>query len=124
MDWTLWLIAGGVILGFWILKRSGQISAELARRHLKEGAVVIDVRSAAEFGEGHLPDALNVPLGELADAMPRRVPDKNAVVLLHCLSGGRSAIAKSRLKALGYRQVFNLGSYSRAKAIVAQARLG
>jgi len=50
------------------------------------------------------------------------VPDKNQVLLLHCLSGTRSGIAKRQLKSMGYQNVFNLGSYGRAGKILGDAR--
>jgi len=53
--------------------------------------------------------------------LPRQIADKQQPILLHCLSGGRSAIALRQLKTMGYQQVFNLGSLSRAQQIV-QAR--
>ena len=87
---------------------------------MKNGALVIDVRSRGEFSAGHLPRAINIPLDEIAAAVPQRVPDKNQVLLLHCLSGTRSGMAKSTLKSLGYANVFNLGSYQRAGRVVAQ----
>lgn len=115
------LVIAGVAAGFVLLKRLGQIPAKAARAHLKNGALLIDVRSPGEFNSGHLPSAINLPLDEIAAALPRRVKDKNQVLLLHCLSGRRSGMAKSRLKSLGYTNVFNLGSYHRASHIVAAA---
>jgi len=44
--------------------------------------------------------------------------------LVHCLSGGRSAVAKMQLRRLGYRNVYNLGSLGRAKQIVDRFREG
>lgn len=120
-NWTPLLIFCGVAAVFFLLKRAGQISAAAARNHLKNGALVIDVRSPGEFNSGHLPRAINVPLDEIETALPRRVQDKQQVLLLHCLSGTRSAMAKSRLKRLGYPNVFNLGSLRRAHAVVGAA---
>ena len=57
---------------------------------------------------------------DLGDGVPQRVKDKNQVLLLHCLSGGRSGLAKRQLKKMGYTHVFNLGSYSRASQIVSE----
>lgn len=119
-NWPPILIAGGVIAAFFLLKRAGQISARDARAHLKNGALVIDVRSPGEFNSGHLSTAINLPLDEIETALPPRVKDKNQVLLLHCLSGTRSGLAKNRLKSLGYTNVFNLGSYGRAKSILQQ----
>jgi len=101
-----------------LLKRMSFVSAEVARQYLRQGALVIDVRSPEEFRSGHVTNAVNIPLGELGESLPRRVKDKNQVLLLHCLSGGRSGIAKHQLKGLGYPNVFNLGSFGRAKQIV------
>jgi phage shock protein E len=119
MNWNWTLIVGGVMAALFLLKRMSFVSAEVARQYLRRGALVIDVRSPDEFRSGHVPTALNIPLGELGESLPRRVKDKNQVLLLHCLSGGRSAVAKSRLKRLGYANAFNLGSYGRARRLVA-----
>lgn len=118
MHWTTVLIILAVVAVFYILKRSGQISAKDARTHLKNGALVIDVRTAGEFNSGHLPDAINLPLDQIETKLPRRVKDKNQALLLHCQSGMRSGIAKKKLKNLGYANVFNLGSYGRAAGMV------
>jgi rhodanese-related sulfurtransferase len=80
--------------------------------------LVIDVRSAGEYSSGHLPRAINLPLDDIEVSLPRRVRDKNQALLLHCQSGMRSGVAKKKLKALGYANAFNLGSYGRAAQIV------
>jgi len=118
MSWSSILIIGLVLAAIFGLKRLGLVSAEAARKHLQEGAWVVDVRSAGEFNAGHLSSAVNIPLDEIQSSVPRRVPDKNKVLLLHCLSGTRSGFAKRMLKGMGYLNVFNLGSYGRAQRIV------
>jgi phage shock protein E len=118
LNWTTILVILAVIALAYALKRVRQISSADALEFLKNGAMVIDVRSAAEFKSGHLPQALNLPLDELEALLLRSVKDKNQVLLLHCQSGMRSGVAKTRLKGLGYANVFNLGSYARAAHIV------
>ena len=118
MNWTIILIALAVLIAPLLLKRMSQISASAAADHLKHGALVIDVRSASEFSAGHLRAAINIPLDQIEALVPRRVKDKNQVLLLHCQSGTRSSMAKKKLAALGYTQAFNLGSYDRAARIV------
>ncbi len=118
MNWTYLLIGFAIIVAFFLLKLAGQVSSKAAAQYLKEGALVIDVRSAAEFKSSHLPQAINMPLGEIAAQLPRRVKDKTQVILLHCQSGARSGMAKKMLNNLGYTNAFNLGSYSRAAKIV------
>jgi len=115
------LIIAAVVAIIFILKKAGQISPKDALAHLKNGALVIDVRSPGEFNSGHLPAAINIPLDKIETALPRRVKDKNQIVLLHCLSGARSGMAKDKLKSLGYANAFNLGSYARAQNIVSGA---
>ena len=119
MSMTASVIALVIVVTIYsIWKRSSQISTKRAVAYLKDGALVIDVRSSAEFSSGHLPNAINLPLEEIETALPRRVKDKNKVLLLHCQSGMRSGVAKSRLTGLGYANTFNLGSYARAARIV------
>lgn len=118
MDWTIVIIAVAVLAGFYLLKRMSFVSEETARQHLANGALVIDVRSPEEFQSGCVPNAINIPLGELREQLPAQVKDKNQVLLLHCLSGGRSGIAQQQARAMGYANTFNLGSLSRAQEIV------
>ncbi len=120
--WIPILILAAMAAVVFIMKKAGQISAKDSAAHLKNGALVVDVRSPGEFNSGHLPAAINLPLDEIEDALPRRVKDKNRVLLLHCLSGTRSGMAKGRLKRLGYANVFNLGSFARAKKICEDAK--
>ena len=118
MNSTTALVILLVIALLYALKRKRQVSSTDALALIQKGALVIDVRSAAEFKSGHLPKALNLPLEEIEELLPRIVKDKNQVLLLHCQSGMRSGVAKTRLKGLGYPNAFNLGSFSRAAQIV------
>jgi phage shock protein E len=113
-----WIIIVGAVAAWLVLKRLTQLTAATARAWLNKGALVIDVRSEAEFRERHLPGAINIPLDCLGDEIARHAPNKTQPLLLHCLSGGRSGIGKNLLQKLGYQHVFNLGSYGRAEKIV------
>ena len=119
MTWTNALIAAVILVAILVYRRFGLISIKDAREHLKNGAMVIDVRTAGEFVARHLPIAVNLPLSEIETNLDRRVTDKNRVLLLHCQSGSRSGAAKKKMIALGCLNVFNLGSYARAERIVA-----
>ena len=107
-----------VLLSLTLACRAGKVDPSVVREKIKAGALVVDVRSPGEFGSGHLSAALNLPLDEIATALPRRVPDKNQVLLLHCQSGIRSSLAKQKLRRLGYARAFNLGSFARARRLV------
>lgn len=122
MNWTAIIVAAAIIALLLMIKRAGQISPKDALAYLKKGATVIDVRSPGEFSSGHLPNVINIPLGDIETAAPRRVKDKNQVLLLHCHSGMRSGAATKKLKGLGYTNVFNLGSYGRAETILKQSQ--
>src|ERR1035441_3226571 len=87
-------------------------------RLVEEAARVIDVRSQGEFQERHLPAAENIPLDRLREEIARLAPNVEQPLLLHCLSGTRSGMGKAQLKKMGYRNVFNLGSYGRAEKIL------
>ena len=114
MNWTIVFVVVVILAVYFALKRSGQIPSKEARAHLKNGALLIDVRTAGEFASGHLPNAINLPLDEIETSLPRRVKDKNQMIL----SGMRSGVARSKLKGMGYANAFNLGSYARAAQIV------
>lgn len=118
MDWMLVAIFALAAIAYIFFKRSGQISPQDAQAHLKNGALVVDVRTPAEFSARHLPNAINLPVDQIETTFPQRVRDKSQPILLHCHSGMRSAVAKKKLNALGYANAFNLGSYSRAERIV------
>ncbi len=77
---------------------------------VKNGAVIIDVRSPNEFKFGHIKDSLNIPLQSIASKTAHI--DKNKVIITCCASGMRSASAKSVLKSKGYTTVHNGGSWS------------
>lgn len=121
MNWSTILIIAVLIAVVVLLKKSGEVAPADVSEQLQHGALVIDVRSPDEFNAGHLATAINLPLDEFDTALPRRVPDKNQVLLLHCQSGVRSAMAKTKAKALGYPNVSNLGSYARARQLVGPA---
>ncbi|MFO1487760.1 MAG: rhodanese-like domain-containing protein [Verrucomicrobiota bacterium] len=114
--WWIFPIAVAVVFG---LKRLTFVSAAKARQLLRDNARVIDVRSRDEFRRGAVPGAVNIPLDSIREDLPRLVPDRNEVLLLHCLSGTRSALARRQAIGLGYRNVHNLGSFGRARKLAA-----
>lgn len=120
MNWATILVIAAIGTVIFIIKKSGQISATDALEKLKSGALVIDVRSPGEYSSGHLDKAINIPLDEIESTLPKLVKDKNQVLLLHCASGMRSGMAKSKLHGMGYTNAFNLGSFGRAETILNQ----
>jgi rhodanese-related sulfurtransferase len=81
-----------------------------------EKLVVLDVRRPSEYAEGHIKDAVNLPLGEMKDpgSMANLNDDENLYV--HCASGYRSMIAASLLKREGFNNLRNvIGGWSRIR---------
>ena len=77
------------------------------------GALLVDVRTPQEFKEAHIPDALLLPLDRLPVVAAKALPDKDAAIILYCLSGARSRAAAKLLSQMGYLNVRNLGAMSR-----------
>lgn len=111
-DTLSWLIPLALVVAFLVLKRLGQISGPQARQLVKDGALLLDVRSKAEFDTGHIPGAKNVPVGEVA-SKAKSLGAKDRAVVVYCASGARSSMARSTLKALGFEKVYNLGALTR-----------
>lgn len=81
-----------------------------ARRMLQAGqASAVDVREPYEYAAGHIPGARLLPLGSVETGAAKVMPDREAVWLIYCRSGHRSAIAAARLEAMGYRSLYDLG---------------
>lgn len=98
-------VAGLDVLDTWAAERSplqtiAAIDGEALAAAVDTGrAGVVDVRTAAEYAAGHIPGAVNIPLGELQSRVAD-VPHGQPLVV-HCQAGGRAAIAASLLSANG-----------------------
>ncbi len=71
--------------------------------------IIVDVREPYEFEAGHIPGAVNLPLGDLTTLAKTELPDKDALIYLYCRSGSRSAHAARQMVALGYTNLYDLG---------------
>lgn len=79
---------------------------------------IIDVRKPAEFADGHLPGAINLPLDELNDPGSFADLDEKNNHYLHCAGGYRSVIAASLFKKQGFHNLRNvLGGWSKIKQL-------
>jgi len=76
-----------------------------------KGAPLIDVRTEAEFPDGHLPGAVLIPYDEIASRLAELPADRSRTVVLYCRSGRRSGIAKKTLEDQGFTNVINAGGY-------------
>jgi sulfur-carrier protein adenylyltransferase/sulfurtransferase len=93
-----------------------EVDTAEAAEAIDAGAVVLDVREAAEYEQGAIPGAIHIPRGHLESQIENRVPDRDARVIVHCASGVRSAFAAKTLTELGYGDVASLaGGFNRWK---------
>ncbi len=93
---------------------SGDIDTPAAKKLVADGALTLDVRTADEFTDGHLPTARNIPVDEIGTRLAeieQAVGDKGRPIVVYCGTGPRAAVAKQRLEAAGFTSVFNGGGY-------------
>ncbi len=77
---------------------------------------VLDVRKEAEFGDGHLEEASNLPLAEMTDVTLLAQFEENENIYVHCAGGYRSVIAASILKKEGIHNIRNVvGGWAKIK---------
>lgn len=90
-------------------RNSGQAVGPLdAVRLLNQGAVLVDVRSKAEFDGGHVIDAKHIPQEQIAGSGETLKKYRDKVVITCCESGMRSGAAARVLQAQGFTKVVNL----------------
>ena len=103
---------------FFLVGASGgsTITGEQARVLVeKQGALLLDVRTAEEFAEGHLDGATNLPVQQLESRLGAFPAKKDQNVVVYCRSGARSGRATQMLRKAGYVKVFDLGAMSNWK---------
>lgn len=120
MDWITVSI-GVFVLGLLFLPRLRWMGLREAKDRVREGAVLLDVRSPMEVAGSSVEGAVAVPLGSLGREVPGLGWRDDQEILVFCASGARSAMAVRELKAMGFERAVNLGSFGRARA-VAEAR--
>lgn len=77
---------------------------------VKNGALILDVRSKGEYDGGHIKGAINIPVDQLRNNL-NKLKDRNQPIITCCASGMRSATAKSLLTGSGYKEVYNGGGW-------------
>lgn len=81
---------------------------------IQQGATILDVRSPAEFAQGHVKGAVNIPLDQL-QRTTAKVP-KGRPVITCCLSGGRSGVAEGILRKQGF-EAYNGGPWTNVQKL-------
>jgi phage shock protein E len=111
------LITGIVMLGLF-KSLFGQSDTPQLTEAIKNGAFLVDVRTPAEFAEGSVKGAVNIPLDKLPGQLAR-FKGKDTIVVF-CRSGSRSSQAKSILEKNGFPNVINGGTWQQVQNIVTQ----
>lgn len=93
-----------------ILETNKKISAKEAQKMMdSQEVVILDVRTREEYNGGHIPNAVLLPLSDILVDSDRILPDKDAVILVYCRSGARSANAARELQSMGYKKIYDFG---------------
>ena len=87
------------------------------KNKLRQGAIIIDVRTPNEFDQGRVPDSINIPVDRIA-ANAIRIKEMKRPVICCCASGERSSQAVKMLKAKGLKDIYNGGSWIQVLKIV------
>ena len=81
---------------------------------VRQGAVIVDVRTPGEYQDGHIEGSVNISVGRLKES-EKLLPAKSSPIITCCATGGRSASAKDLLESLGYTRVYNGGGWAELK---------
>ena len=112
------LLVIGVIL--MLSKKDKNIENEMRNKHVSMDEIVqimnentdyiiLDVRTIAEYNEGHVPNAICIPNETIGNNTISELPDKEQLILIYCRSGNRSKQAAEKLKKLGYTNLIEFG---------------
>ena len=71
--------------------------------------LILDVRRADEFAEGHIPGAINIANEDIKSSEPKELQDKKQTIYVYCRSGNRSKQAAAKLAAMGYTNIVEFG---------------
>lgn len=103
------LVSGGALLWPSLQRRGDKVSLLQATQLINQGkAIIVDVREPAEFADGHLRDAKNIPFKELANRLGELGKFKAKTVIAVCQTGVTSAKAAAQLKKAGFSEAVSL----------------
>jgi rhodanese-related sulfurtransferase len=105
---ALVVILGLLAYDFFVGKQGSVGPLEAVTLINRQDALVIDVRPGADFAKGHIVNARNIPLGELAKHGGFLEKQKERPIIFNCDSGARSNQACRQLRTKGFTEVYNL----------------
>ena len=101
---------------FGILKNIFSKKDDNLLKIVNEDAFLVDVRSSAEFAQGHVKGSVNIPLDQIPNLLSKFKGKKNIVVF--CRSGARSSQAKYILETNGFTNVTNGGTWQNVNSLL------
>ena len=78
-----------------------------------EDYIILDVRTESERQAKRIPGSISIPFRQIKDRAESELPDKDAMIFVHCQSGGRSTIAAKELVRLGYTNIYDFKKITR-----------
>ncbi|QVK18687.1 rhodanese-like domain-containing protein [Mycoplasmatota bacterium] len=122
MNKKFFIIIGSIfvvlIAGIIILSLNDQtiktVDGDKVRQILDENpnnSVFIDVRSSEEHQENGIDSSIVIPYNQIEAVIKKYYPDKNTHIIVYCNTGNKSRIAANTLKSLGYKNIYDMGSY-------------
>lgn len=107
MTWIIIGIVGAAMLLLFMCQPNRSAKVDIGQK-IRDGALVVDVRSPMEYEAGHFEGAVNIPINEVERRMSEFGP-KDKPVIVYCASGARSGTAERILTSAGYTDVHNGG---------------
>lgn len=109
-----------LLMALLFLSGCGAVSAEKTYRQItmeeavtmmeeETGYTILDVRTAQEYSEKHIPGAINIANESIGTEDIPELPDKEQLILVYCRSGNRSKQASEKLVKLGYTNIVEFG---------------
>ena len=87
-----------------------KITLDEAKKMMEtQKVIVVDVRTLEEYNEGHIPNAISVPLETIENEAETKLKNKDDLILVYCRSGRRSREAALKLIEKGYTNVIDFG---------------
>lgn len=90
--------------------------ADSLDKKIANGAIILDVRTTAEYSTGHIEGAFNISLGEIRERYTELDPSKTYITT--CSHGLRSVKVENLLKERGFKNVYNGGAWSDLEKII------
>ena len=108
------MLAGTILSGCSISVNEGdykQVSTSeaISLMETEEYYIILDVRTAEEYAQGHIPNAINLPVESIDRSEIEQLPYKDQLILVYCRSGNRSREASGILSAQGYTNIVEFG---------------